>query len=123
MFNGPRFNASPHNYLSVNVRFVPLADVDIYVPTHIEIVRLNIRTVVVAVVHDSKYLFQESLGLTIIMILIPVGINLIMARSVGLEPARNLIVAITTDAVAVADEIDTARLEVEHQSRVAADCK
>jgi hypothetical protein len=42
-----------------NVGFVPLADIDMDIPTNVEIVRLNIRIVMVASIQSAKDLIEE----------------------------------------------------------------
>ena len=104
-----------------NVRGVPLTDVDVHVPTHIKVVGHGIRVVVIAHHHGGVDFGNEGQSLAGIMRLEVIRVDAFVTLGVRLEPLSHLIVVVAADFVTVTDEVNFARLDIEHQSATAGD--
>ena len=108
------------NSLHNLVGLVPLANVNIHVPTHTKVVGLDIAIVVVALVHSREHLGQERKRLTVVVTLEMVRVHLTVLARVRAKALRHLVVVGAANSVAVGDEVDLARLQIQTQSRVVA---
>ena len=106
-----------------NIGLVPLTDVDIDVPADIEIVGLGFRVVVITPIHQGNDLAQKLQSTTREVAAIVIGIHRHMAILDRLKTLRNLIVISTAGQIAVADEVDLARLDVQNQRRMMTHCQ
>lgn len=103
------------------VGLVPLTNIHIHIPAHIEIVGLDVRVVVVTVVHCSQNFLQERLSLTVEMLVIPVRVNiqvLVLADVIDLFLSHFLAVSLIVGLDIVLNEINRTRLDVQNQGAV-----
>jgi hypothetical protein len=104
-----------------NVRLIPLTDVDIHVPANIKVVGLDIRVIVIALVHKGDNFLEEIQSLATVMALVMININVIIARPIRRKTTRNLVVIIATHLVGIADKINLARLDIQDQGGMISD--
>ena len=98
------------------VGFVPLADVDVNVPTHVEVIDHDVAVVVVPYHHRRNHFLKESqrLAAEVLLVVIGVDANVVLDRleTLGLIGIRR------ANLVAIGDKIDGTGGDVQNEAAV-----
>lgn len=99
------------------IGLVPTTNVNIHIPTHVEVVSLDVAAIVIAFVHCRQQLLQECQRIAVEVLVIPVRVhvNALRCRLKGQVCRARLC---STHTIETANEVDAALLDVDDQRTV-----